>query len=104
MTGREMVMREPKRIRVFGFRYRKAGEAMVREKECHCDQEEDGTYRAGDIWHYESGDDVWVKVAVAFFSNPTTDLASEEVEEVFGKSVEAADQWIQSHYHWLALK
>jgi|SRR5438128_9058137 len=97
-------MSQSNRIRVFGFRYRKAAEAMIREKECHCDQEQDDSFRAGDIWHYESGDDVWVKVAVAFFPNPTTDIASERVDEVFSKSVQAADEWIQGHYHWLPLK
>jgi hypothetical protein len=97
-------MRNNTRIRVFGFRYHKASAAMVRENDCHCDQEENGTVHEGDIWHYESGDDVWVKVAVAFFPNPTTEGASEEVEETFGKSVQAADQWIQNHYHWLPLQ
>ena len=77
---------------------------MIREKECNCNGEEDGTFHEGDIWHYESGDDVWVKVAVAFFPNPTTEIACEQVEEVFGKSVQAADQWVRGHYHWLPLK
>ncbi len=97
-------MRESSRIRVFSFRYRKAAETMIREKECNCDGEEVGTLRAGDIWHYETGDDVWVKVAVDFFPNPTTEIVSEEVEEVFGQSVQAADRWIQRHYHWLPLQ
>ena len=96
-------MRGEKQIRVFSFRYRKAAGAMIREKECNCDRETDGTYLEGNIWHYETGDDVWVKVAVAFFTNPITDLGNEELDEVFGKSVQAADKWIQGHYPDLPL-
>ncbi len=97
-------MRGDMQIRVFSFRYRKEAGTMIREKECHCDRETDGTYKEGDIWHYETGDDVWVKVAVAFFANPTTELGNEEVGEVFGKCVQAADQWIQGHFPNFALK
>jgi hypothetical protein len=97
-------MRQSSRIRTFAFRYRKATEVMVREKECNCDGEEGDAFRAGDIWHYESGDDVWVKVAVSFFPNPTTEIGREEVDEVFGRSVQAADQWVRGHYHWLPLQ
>jgi hypothetical protein len=97
-------MRGQKEIRVFSFRYRKAAGTMIREKECNCDRETDGTYKEGDIWHYETGADVWVKVAVAFFINPVTDLANEELEGVFVKAVQAADQWIQGHYPELPLR
>jgi uncharacterized protein (TIGR03067 family) len=64
-------MRGEKQIRVFSFRYRKAAGAMIREKDCNCDRETDGTYLEGNIWHYETGDDVWVKVAVAFLPTRT---------------------------------
>ena len=77
---------------------------MIREQECNVDRETDGTYKEGDIWHYETGNDVWVKVAVAFFSNPNTELGNDEVDKVFGKSVRAADQWIQEHFPDLPLK
>jgi hypothetical protein len=97
-------MREQKQIRVFSFRYRKTAAAMIPEKECSCDQEEDGTYKVGDIWHYETGDDVWVKVAVRFFRNPTTEQGSKEVEEAFDQSLRAADQWIQGRYREMPLK
>jgi hypothetical protein len=97
-------VREEKRIRVFSFRYRKAAGAMIREKECHCDREESGTYKVGDIWHYESGDDVWVKVAVPFFQNPTTEQGNKEVEQAFDQCVRAADQWIQGRYREMPLK
>jgi hypothetical protein len=96
-------MRGDMQIRVFSFRYRKAAGAMIREKECNCDRETDGKYKEGDIWHYETGPDVWVKVAVAFFTNPITDLGNEELDEVFSKSVHAADQWIQGNYPDLPL-
>jgi hypothetical protein len=97
-------MRGDQQIRVFSFRYRKADGAMIREQECNVDRETDGTYKEGDIWHYETGNDVWVKVAVAFFSNPNTELGNDEVDKVFGKSVRAADQWIQGHFPDLPLK
>jgi hypothetical protein len=97
-------MRGDQQIRVFSFRYRKVAGAMIREKECNVDRETDGTYKEGDIWHYETGNDVWVKVAVAFFSNPITELGNDEVDKVFGISVRAADQWIQGHFPDLPLK
>jgi len=46
---------------------------MLREKQCNCDEEQDGTYKVGDIWHYETGNDVWVKVAVEYFPNSTSE-------------------------------
>jgi hypothetical protein len=97
-------VREQKQIRVFSFRYRKTAGAMIPEKECHCGQEEDGTYKEGDIWHYESGDDVWVKVAAPFFRNPTTEQGNKEVEEAFDQCLRAADQWIQGRYREMHLK
>ena len=91
-------------IRVFSFRYQKTADAMIRETQCNCDEEQDGTYKAGDIWHYETGNDVWVKVAVEYFPNPTTETGNNEVEMVFGKSQRAADEWIQAQYQGLLLK
>src|SRR2546421_10854225 len=91
-------MRESSRIRVFAFRYRKVAQAMVREKECNCDGEERGSLQAGDIWHYESGDDVWVKVAVAFFPNPTTEIGRGDVDTVFGRAVEIGGHQSRGDY------
>jgi hypothetical protein len=92
------------RIRVISFRYRKAGAAMIREKECNCDEEQDGTYKVGDIWHYETGNDVWVKVAVEYFPNPISETGNNQVEAVLDRSQRAADMWIQAQYQRLPLK
>ena len=76
---------------------------MIQEKECNCGEEQDGTYKVGDIWHYETGNDVWVKVAVEYFPNPTTETGNNEVEVVLDRSQRAADEWIQAQYQGLAL-
>ena len=91
-------------IRVFSFRYQKTADAMIRETQCNCDEEQDGTYKVGDIWHYETGNDVWVKVAVEYFPNPTSERGNSEVAAVCEKSERAADQWIQAQYRGLPLK
>jgi hypothetical protein len=77
---------------------------MIRETQCNCDEEQDGTYKVGDIWHYETGTDVWVKVAVEYFSNPTSERENSEVAVICEKSERAADQWIQAQYRGLPLK
>ncbi len=76
----------------------------LREKQCNCDEEQDGTYKVGDIRHYETGIDVWVKVAVEYFPNPTSKRGNSELVAVREKSERAADQWIQAQYQGLPLK
>ena len=86
------------RLRVLSFRFRRSADVIFRETECTCDRLSDGSQKAGDIWHEEQGNEVWVNLAVEYFDNPLTTYDKERVEKIFNRCQLDAEQWLHVQY------